>query len=319
MENEISDLKNYKLTFHGQGKAFFGIVIVNWLLTIITLGFYFPWAKARTLKYIYGSTALNKDRFTFHGTGKEMFVGFIKCFVFYVLIYGFAFLCSYLDMSIIGGIVFYFAFISIIPVAIHGTYRYRFSRTSWRGIRFGYRGERKKLYSGYFQWIFFSIITLGIYGSWMEMKLRNYLLNHVRAGNIEFKYFGVGKDYFFLNLKGFLLSIITLGIYFSWWENARFAYFVNNLTLIKEGQQIRMKSTATGGDFFKLNLVNILLFIFTLGIGYAWVVARSMKFVTGKIKITGDMDLDTIQQTENDYTDTEGEEMNGFLDINFIF
>ena len=318
MENEISDLKNYKLSFNGQGKAYFGIIIVNWLLTIITLGFYFPWAKARTLKYIYSSTAFNKERFTFHGTGKEMFVGFIKCIVFFVLIYGLAFLFSYLDMSIIGGIVFYFGFISIIPVAIHGSYRYRFSRTSWHGIRFGYRGNRNKLFSGYFKWIFFSIITLGIYGSWMEMKLRGYLLNHVRAGNVEFKYFGIGKEYFFLNLKGFLLSIITLGIYLSWWENARFAYYVNNLTLNKEGQQIRMNSTATGGEFFKLNIVNLLLLIFTLGFGYAWVLSRSMKFITGKIKITGDMDLDTIQQTEEDYNEETEEEMTGFLDINFI-
>jgi uncharacterized membrane protein YjgN (DUF898 family) len=152
----------------------------------------------------------------------------------------------------------------------------------------------------------------------MEMKIRGYLLNHVRAGNVEFKYFGVGKEYFFLNLKGFLLSVITLGIYFSWWENARFAYYVNNLTLSKEGQQIRMKSTTTGGEFFKLNIVNLILFIFTLGFGYAWVVTRSMKFVTGKIKITGDMDLDTIQQTEDDYNDETEEEMTGFLDINFI-
>jgi uncharacterized membrane protein YjgN (DUF898 family) len=318
MENEISDLKNYKLSFHGQGKAYFGIIIVNWLLTIITLGFYFPWAKARTLKYIYSSTALNKEKFTFHGTGREMFVGFIKIIVFFGLIAGMAFLFTYLDMTIIGGIVFYFGFISIIPVAIHGSYRYRFSRTSWRGIRFGYRGERNKLFSDYFQMIFFSIISLGIYGSWMEMKIRGYLLNHVRAGNVEFKYFGVGKEYFFLNLKGFLLSVITLGIYFSWWENARFAYYVNNLTLSKEGQQIRMKSTTTGGEFFKLNIVNLILFIFTLGFGYAWVVTRSMKFVTGKIKITGDMDLDTIQQTEDDYNDETEEEMTGFLDINFI-
>jgi uncharacterized membrane protein YjgN (DUF898 family) len=318
MENEISDLKNYKLSFHGQGKAYFGIIIVNWLLTIITLGFYFPWAKAKTLKYIYSSTALNKERFTFHGTGREMFVGFFKIIVFFVFIVGLAFLFYYLEMTIIGGIIFYFGLISIIPVAIHGSYRYRFSRTSWRGIRFGYRGDRNKFFSDYFQRIFFSIISLGIYGSWMRMKIRGHLLNHVRAGNVEFKYFGVGKEYFFLNLKGFLLSVITLGVYLSWWENARFAYYFNNLTLNKEGQQIRMKSTATGGEFFKLNIVNLLLFIFTLGFGYAWVVTRSMKFVTGKIKITGDMDLDTIQQTEDNFNEETDEETTGFLDINFI-
>lgn len=318
MENEITDLKDYKLSFHGQGKAYFGIIIVNWLLTIITLGFYFPWAKARSLQFLYGSTALENDRFAFHGTGREMFIGFIKTIVIFGVIYGVTFLFVYLEMPILGSIIFYFSMIAILPVAIHGSYRYRFSRTSWRGIRFGYRGERSELFTSFFKWVFFSVITLGIYGSWMEMKLRGYLMSNVRAGNVEFNYKGVGLEYFLLNLKGFLLSLITLGIYGSWWQKNLFAYYVNNLTLNKDGQQIRIKSTATGGEFFKLNIVNFLLVIFTLGIGYAWAVTRTMNFVTSRIKLRGDMDLNNIQQTEDDYNDATGDDMTGLLDINFI-
>jgi len=318
IENEIPVLKNYKLGFNGQGKAYFGILIVNWLLTLITLGFYYPWAKARNLRFLYSSTTLNKDSFTFHGTGREMFVGFIKTIVIFGLIYGITFLFVYLDMPILGALLFYFAFIAIIPVAIHGSYHYRFSRTSWRGIRFGYRGDRTELFAGFFKWIFFTIITMGIYGSWMTIKLRGYLMNNVRAGNIEFKYKGTGSEYFLLNLKGYLFSLMTLGIYASWWQKDRFAYYINNLTLNKDNQQIRMKSTATGGEFFKLDIVNFLLFIFTLGFGYAWIVTRTMKFATEKIILTGDMDLDNIQQTEEDYNDATGDDMTGLLDINFI-
>ena len=84
------------------------------------------------------------------------------------------------------------------------------------------------------------------------MKLRGYLLNNVRAGNVEFKYQGVGSKFFILNLKGYFLTIITLGIYSFWWYKDLFAYYVDNLSLHKEGQQIRMKSIATGGDFFKM-------------------------------------------------------------------
>jgi uncharacterized membrane protein YjgN (DUF898 family) len=319
MENEITDLRNYKLSFHGEGKAYFGIIIVNWLLTLITLGIYYPWAKAKNLKFIYESTALNKDRFTFHGTGKEMFVGFIKTIFIFVIIYGVAFLFGYFEMPILGSIIFYFSFIAILPVIIHGSIHYRFSRTSWRGIRFGYRGERSELFLGYFKWIFFSIVSLGIYGSWMEMKLRGYLLNHVRAGNVEFNYKGVGFDYFKMNLKDFLFTLVTLGIYSFWWQKDIFAYYVKNLTLNKEGQQISMKSTATGGDFFKLNIINFLQFVFTLGFGYPWVVIRTMNFITSKIKLVGNIDLDTIQQTEDDNNDASSDDMTGLLDINFIF
>src|SRR3990167_1760278 len=100
-----------------------------------------------------------------------------------------------------------------MPLAIHGSYRYRMSRTSWRGIRFGYRGNRNELIKNFFTWIFYTIITLGIYGSWLAMNLRNYLLSNVKLGNIKFKYEGNGGDYFVLNLKGYFLTIITLGIY----------------------------------------------------------------------------------------------------------
>ena len=111
MENEISELKNYKLSFNGQGKTYFGIVIINWLLTIITLGIYYPWAKAKNLQYIYGATALNNDRFAFHGTGREMFIGFIKAVVIVGILYGIFPLFQFLEMPILGGVIFYFAVI----------------------------------------------------------------------------------------------------------------------------------------------------------------------------------------------------------------
>jgi len=62
----------------------------------------------------------------------------------------------------------------------------------------------------------------------------------------------------------------------------------------------------------------VFLFIFTLGFGYAWVATRTMTFVTKNIKLTGDIDLDTITQTEDDYNDATGDDMSDFLDIDFI-
>jgi len=318
MENEISDVKNYKLSFHGNGGTFFGIVIVNWLLTVITLGFYYPWAKAKQLQYMYGSAALNGDRFAFHGTGKEMFKGYIKVLVIFGLIYGILFLSIYFDYLYLGLIFFYFAFIAVLPIAIHGSYRYRFSRTSWRGIRFGYRGDRNEFFVSFFKWIFFTLITLGIYSSWMEMKMRKYLLSNVRAGDVEFRYDGKGGEYFIMNLVGGLLTLITLGVYSFWYYKNLFAYYIDNLSLHKNGKEIKLKSTATGGDFFKLIIVNLLIIVFSLGLGYAWVVTRTINFVFSKIQMEGDIDLDTINQTEADYNDATGEDMSDFLNIDLV-
>ena len=65
MENFLSETKKHTLDFHGKGGDFFGIIIVNWLLTTLTLGLYYPWAKAKQLQFLYGETSLNNDRFCF--------------------------------------------------------------------------------------------------------------------------------------------------------------------------------------------------------------------------------------------------------------
>ncbi len=58
---------NYKLQFKGEGADYFGILIVNFLLSILTLGLYYPWAKERQLKYLYNTTFLNDHAFVFSG------------------------------------------------------------------------------------------------------------------------------------------------------------------------------------------------------------------------------------------------------------
>ena len=45
-------------TFTGTAREYFGIWIVNVLLTIITLGVYSAWAKVRRQRYFYGNTWL---------------------------------------------------------------------------------------------------------------------------------------------------------------------------------------------------------------------------------------------------------------------
>jgi hypothetical protein len=45
----------------------------HWLLTIITLGFYYPWAK--TIAISLWRNVARRRCIAFHGTGKEMFKG----------------------------------------------------------------------------------------------------------------------------------------------------------------------------------------------------------------------------------------------------
>lgn len=318
MEETLQTSTNYQLEFNGKGNEFFSIIIVNWLLTILTLGFYYPWAKARKLQFLYGETSLNGDSFSFHGTGKEMFKGFIKVLLIITLLYSLFFLLVYLKSPFLAIIVLYLGILALLPFAIHGSYRYRMSRTSWRGIRFGYRGDRKEFSVNFFKWLFFTIVSFGLYSSWMSINMRNYILGNIRFGDVEFNSDGDGGDYFMLNLKGYFLTIFTLGIYAFWWQKELFEYYINNLSMSKGDKEIALNSTVTGGGFFKLAIVNLLIIIATLGIGYAWVVTRTMTYIFENIEMEGNIDLNQLLQTEENYKDATGEDVGDILDMDFV-
>ena len=65
-----------RLRFHGSAMGLFGIQAINALLTLLTLGVFYFWAKTRVRRYVMGETELEGDRFAYHGTGRELLVGF---------------------------------------------------------------------------------------------------------------------------------------------------------------------------------------------------------------------------------------------------
>jgi uncharacterized membrane protein YjgN (DUF898 family) len=313
--------KYTNLKFSGEASKLFVILLVNFFFTIITFGLYYPWAKAKLLQYFYSETAFHGSRFVFHGTGKEMFRGYIKVFILFIVLFGSMKVFKLLGeptLLVIATIIFYFAFISLIPLAIHGVMRYRLSRTSWRGIHFGYRGNLKELYIIYVKGVLFTILTLGFYYPWMTVSLRKYVLAHTRFGNMEFKFVGEGSELLGLHISGIFLSIITIYIYVPWYLISIKNFEMNNMKVIQNGQSFPVQSTMRGGSFFGLNVANFFILLFTLGLGMPIVIIRNMKYHLSNIHFNNMIDMDAIVQTEADYKDATGEDLSDALDLNFF-
>lgn len=310
-----------QVTFHGEGAKLFGIYIVNILLTLVTFGLYYPWARAALLKYMYEESEFEGSRFTFHGTGKEMFIGFIKAIGIFLGLY-----CVLLGgilsqkptFMMIGLAVFYIGFLLLIPIAIHGALRYRTSRSSWRGIHFGYRGDRKEFLNMFIVGCIITLVTFGIYGAWLVIEIRKYIFKNLRFGNITFSYEGEGGAFFWLNVKGYFLTLITLGIYSFWWVKDLFGYYVNNIRMYQGDTRLTFRSTATAGGYFKLIVVNMLIIVLSLGLATPWAIVRAMQFVFANIHIDGPLDVDAIEQTEGDYSDATGEDLADMIDIGIV-
>jgi uncharacterized membrane protein YjgN (DUF898 family) len=311
-------IKRPLITFYGDGGTYFGILFLNGLLTVLTLGLYYPWAKAKKLQYLYSSTEMDGSRFAWNGTGNEMFKGFLKAVGLFLAVVIAMNVLVYFKLPYVGYLIYLAFLLLVVPVAIHGANRYHWSRTSWRGIRFGYRGVRNDFVKLFIKEMLLTLVTLGIYGSWAAIKIRNYILGNLRFGSGEFRYHGDGGEYFALNLKGYFLSIFTLGIYSFWWQADIFRYYIDNLKLEHGDKSFSLRSTATGGNFAGLLIVNMLIFIITFGIGYAWIQTRTVEFLLSHVEIVGDIELSELAQTEEEYRNATGEDIADMLDLSII-
>lgn len=311
-----------KAKFHGDGGTYFGILIVNLLLTIITLGLYYPWARAKNLQYLYGETEFAGGRFTFHGTGKEMFKGFLKAILIVGLLI-FVLQASQFSknsfITAVGFLIYFAGILVLIPLAIHGGLRYRMSRTSWKGIHFGYRGNLGELFGICVKGVLLSVFTLGIYSSWFHCNLRKYLESHIRLGNCKFSFEGEGKELFWINFKGFFLTIFSFGIYMFWYIRNLNHFSVNNSRFEQDGNISSFKSSLTPGDVFITGIISYFLIFFTLGLGTPWAVLRQMRMVIDNVELEGAFNPDTVVQTEENYTDATGDDLLSMLDVGLDF
>ena len=309
-------------SFTGKGSELFAIEIVNFLLTLVTLGLYYPWAKAKTLQYLYRRTELAGSPFTFHGTGREMFIGFIKGIGVMAMLYAFFFMATWVNepfVAVLFIFIFIVGFLVLVPVALHGMMRYRTSRTSWRGIHMGFRGELSDMITTYLMGFFFTALTFGIYGPWFIVKLRKEIIDNMRFGNLRFKYVGDGADLLLIHVKGYFLTILTLGVYLFWYAKELLHFYINNIVVLdEEDKYCRLQCSVTGWDYLKLVVGNLFIIVFTLGLGIPWVTTRTLSLVMSKTVMSGHFDADALVQTEEAYDSATYESMSDMMDIGIV-
>jgi uncharacterized membrane protein YjgN (DUF898 family) len=86
----------------------------------------------------------------------------------------------------------------------------------------------------------------------------------------------------------------------------------------QDDDAVFFNSKATGAGFAGLMIVNFLIIILTLGLGYAWVVTRTLTFVMNNIEVNGYYSFESLQQAQEDYSDATGEDISDFFDFGFV-
>ena len=303
--------------FHGEGSTLFGIHVVNVLLTLATLGVYYFWAKTRVRHYVFSQTAIEGDRFAYHGNGQELLLGTVKA----ALVFGFPILALNLVRDVfevphpikaVAGVMSATLVFLFFPVALVGARRYRLGRTSWRGIRFSFRGQAGDLIRIFITGSFLTAVTLGFYTPFFLVNRQAYLVTHSYFGGKRFDFTGRGQDLFAPFVVALLLTLPTLGLCWVWYLAQKRRYFWDHTRF----GTARFNCSVTGGALLRLWAVNLLLLVGTLGLAWPWVRTRNIQFTFQNLTLTGPLDLARIQQ-QAQYASSFGEGLSGFFDSGF--
>ena len=184
----------------------FWLVVWTGALTVVTLGIYRFWARARLRRYIWSSIMPGGDSFEYTGTGLEKFLGFLIALVVLAVYLGLLqVLLSFVGFNLWGAIssepnlpkdmlmqmvATYAAGLAVMPLIFFAQYRarrYMLSRTRWRGLRFAMDAAalgyvwRALLYYG------MSLVTLGALMPLATFWLEKYMTDRMWYGDAGFE------------------------------------------------------------------------------------------------------------------------------------
>ncbi len=304
--------------YHGDGGDLFALRVVNLLFSLLTLGVYSFWGKAKVRRYLCGQAEFEGDRFDFHGNGRELFLGWLKGAPLLGFIIFFPsvlpFFWHKIESIVVAQIVAAAAFLLLWPVARAGAYRYRMNRMSWRGIRFSFVGRTLRYFAISVGGYILSALTFGVYVPALFVQQRRLLFNHTSFGTEPFRFEGRTRDLLPVWICALPVLVVTYGLFWPWWSAFRYRYVWANTTLAGA----RFRCTITGWSLARLWIGNAVLIVATLGLGWSWASIRTLRFWSRGIELVGDLDAAAVQQKQLT-SSAVGESFADFLGFDFGF
>lgn len=338
------------VTFSGEAGQFFGIWIVNILLTIVTLGIYSAWAKVRTQQYFYGNTSIEGHSFSYLAQPLQILKGRVLA----VILFGGYSLASHFYPLVGLGILAVLLF--LFPWILNQSLRFNLRMSSYRNVRFSFKGSYGE---AFIYWILLpiaSVFTLYLMLPWALKKADQYVFNNISYGDKPFitelktgEYYetslwvfltslglmvgmfivmlllggvGAAADLDFQSNKSSLTTLMIVG------SGVFYVFMISVLSAIYRGR-IRnhiLQNTEIEGiaqlrsdvkiiPFAKLMFVNIVAIIFTAGLAYPWVKVRTAKFLSQATGVLIDNNADSVLDNMTQSQSAFGEEAAEVFDI----
>ncbi len=168
------------LRFAGRAGDYFGIWIVNLLLTILTLGIWSAWAKVRRKRYFLGTTTIDGDAFDYLADGWTILKGRLIVAAATATYVASQSINPYLQ----GGLLL--LYLVSYPWIVNSSLRFNARMTVWRNVRFDFAGS---YWGALFVFLIMPIIGIVSFGILLPVASRlgaNYLARHSRFGAAPF-------------------------------------------------------------------------------------------------------------------------------------
>lgn len=191
-------MEQQQFEFRGNAREWFGIWIVNILLSIVTLGIYSAWAKVRTKKYFYQNTWVAGRNFDYHATGKQILKGRL---VVIAAIFVYALLSAVAPPL---AILMLLAYLIFIPVLVKNGMVFNARNSSWANVRFNFEGQTGEAYKVMLGLPILVALTAYTTFPFLARAVQRFGINGHRLGKTAFHFESdIGPFY-----KAFLLAVV---------------------------------------------------------------------------------------------------------------
>lgn len=338
------------IQFTGNGREYFGIWIVNLLLSIVTLGVYSAWAKVRRKKYFYQNVQIDGVGFDYHANPVSILKGRAIAFVLFA-IYTF----SQQTLPILS-IALGLAFLVILPWIIVRANIFNARNTSHRGLRFNFVGTVREAVRVFIGLPALLPFTLGLIFPYISQQRNQFLITNHRFGRTAFGLNTKPGDFYKIYLTALLLAIgifAVLGAIAAIGTGAfshglvpdkksaiastifaiLLAYLVvivlagaflqarlgnliwNNASI----DHLRFESTLRARDLIWIYGSNLLAIVISFGLLIPWAQIRTIRYRTAQLALVGEANFDQFVGDKKDEAKAVGEEIADMFDVDLSF
>ncbi|WP_407352226.1 YjgN family protein [Luteimonas sp. R10] len=202
----------YRPRFDGRAGEYFGIWIVNVLLTILTLGIYSAWAKVRTERYFYGNTRIAGSAFEYLADPIRILKGRL---IAYAVVIALGLSSHFMPLLYL---VLLLAVLACMPLIVFLAARFRARYSAWRGLRFRFVHTAGQAYGPFLGWPVLSLLSLSLLYPLTVRRQHDYIVSGHRFGRAEFGFEAEAGPYYVpyvialgLGVGGVILFALAIG------------------------------------------------------------------------------------------------------------